>query len=179
MCLGTQSHPTLCDPMDCSLPGSSVHGDPPRKNTGVGCFVLLQGSSQPRDRTQVSCIAGRFFTVWAIREAPCHLCLVSNVSSLAKHLNQRIVIAALPPPSWDHLVTLFTFTLLHFFKAHLSIWKSVSSHIYLFSDSSNSNVRPKSTHFVSLHLFQILEISSLHWGTPLHIPILAPFMGLL
>ena len=35
--------PTLCDPVDCSLPGSSVHGDSPGKNTGVGCRVLLQG----------------------------------------------------------------------------------------------------------------------------------------
>ena len=35
--------PTLCDPMDCSLPGSSVHGDSPGKNTGVGCPALLQG----------------------------------------------------------------------------------------------------------------------------------------
>ena len=36
----------------------------PGKNIGVGCHFLLQGSSQPRDRTQVSCIGGRFFTVW-------------------------------------------------------------------------------------------------------------------
>ena len=33
----------LCDPMGCSLPGSSVHGDSPGKNTGVGCNALLQG----------------------------------------------------------------------------------------------------------------------------------------
>ena len=32
-----------CDPMDCSLPGSSVHGDSPLKNTGVCCHALLQG----------------------------------------------------------------------------------------------------------------------------------------
>ena len=32
-----------CDPMDWSLPGSSVHGDSPGKNTGVGCHFLLQG----------------------------------------------------------------------------------------------------------------------------------------
>ena len=31
------------DPMDCSLPGSSVHGDSPGKNTGVDCHALLQG----------------------------------------------------------------------------------------------------------------------------------------
>ena len=34
--------PTLCSPMDCSLPGSSVHGDFPGKNTEVGCHALLQ-----------------------------------------------------------------------------------------------------------------------------------------
>ena len=38
-----QSCPTLCDPMDCSSPGCSVHGDSPGKNTGVGCYALLQG----------------------------------------------------------------------------------------------------------------------------------------
>ena len=38
-----KSCPTLCDPMDCSPPGSSVHGDSPGKNTGVGCHALLQG----------------------------------------------------------------------------------------------------------------------------------------
>ena len=42
MCLVTQSCPTLCDPIDYSLPGSSLHGDSPGKNTGVGCHALLQ-----------------------------------------------------------------------------------------------------------------------------------------
>ena len=43
MCLVTQSCPTLCDPMDCSPPGCSVHGDSPGKDTGVSCHALLQG----------------------------------------------------------------------------------------------------------------------------------------
>ena len=43
VCLVTQMCPTLCDPMDCSPPGFSVHGDSPGKNTGVGCHALLQG----------------------------------------------------------------------------------------------------------------------------------------
>ena len=43
LCLVTQSCPTLCNPMDCSLPGSSVHGGSPGKNTGVDCHALLQG----------------------------------------------------------------------------------------------------------------------------------------
>ena len=38
-----QSCPTLCDPMGCSPPGSSVHGDSPGRSTGVGCHALLQG----------------------------------------------------------------------------------------------------------------------------------------
>ena len=41
--LAAQSCPTLCDPMDCSPPGSSVHGDSPGKKTAVGCCALLQG----------------------------------------------------------------------------------------------------------------------------------------
>ena len=43
LCLVAQSCPTLCDPVDCSPPGSSVHGDSPGKNTGIGCHALLQG----------------------------------------------------------------------------------------------------------------------------------------
>ena len=59
-----QSCPTLCDPVDCSLPGSSVHGTFP----GIlewGAISFSRGSSWPRDRTQVSCIGGRRFNLWA------------------------------------------------------------------------------------------------------------------
>ena len=43
LCSFTHSGPTLCDPMDCSPPGSSVHGDSPDKNTEVDSQALLQG----------------------------------------------------------------------------------------------------------------------------------------
>ena len=43
MCFAAQVCPTLHDPMDCSLPGTSVHGDSLGKNTRVGCHALLQG----------------------------------------------------------------------------------------------------------------------------------------
>ena len=46
--------PTLCNPMDCSPPGSSVHGDSLVKNSAVSCMPSTRGSSQPRDRIQVS-----------------------------------------------------------------------------------------------------------------------------
>ena len=49
LCLVTQSCPTLCNPMKCDPPGSSVHADAPGKNTGVGCQIPSRGSSQPRD----------------------------------------------------------------------------------------------------------------------------------
>ena len=45
-CLVAQSCLTLCNPMDRSPPGSSVDGDSPGKNTGVGCHALLQGIFQ-------------------------------------------------------------------------------------------------------------------------------------
>ena len=52
------SCPTLCNPMDCSPPGSSVHGDSLDKNTGVGCHVpSSRGSSWPRDWIRVSYVS--------------------------------------------------------------------------------------------------------------------------
>ena len=63
-----QSCPTLCDPMDCSLPGSSVHGTFQARILEWAAISFSKESSQPRDRTQASCIVGRRFTVWAIRE---------------------------------------------------------------------------------------------------------------
>ena len=43
LCLVAQLCPTLCNSVDCTPPGPSVHGDSPGKNTGVGCHALLQG----------------------------------------------------------------------------------------------------------------------------------------
>ena len=70
-CSVTQPCPTLCDPMDCSPPSSSVRGDSPGKDTAVGCNFLLQGSSQPRDQTHIciSCIDRWVLYHWATREA--------------------------------------------------------------------------------------------------------------
>ena len=65
----TQSCPTLCDPMDCSWPGSSVHGIFQVWILEWVAVSFSRGSSRPRDRTQVSRIVGRCFTIWATREA--------------------------------------------------------------------------------------------------------------
>ena len=63
-----QSCPTLCDSMDCSLPGSSVHGIFQAIVLEWIAISVSSRSSWPRDRTQVSHIVDRRFTVWATRE---------------------------------------------------------------------------------------------------------------
>ena len=65
----TQSCPTLCEPMDCSLPGSSIHGIFQARILEWVAISFSKGSSQPRDQTQVSHIAGGRFNLWATREA--------------------------------------------------------------------------------------------------------------
>ena len=62
--------PTLWDPTDCSTPGSSVHGILQARLLVWVAILFSRGSSWPRDWTEVSCVAGRFFTIWATREAP-------------------------------------------------------------------------------------------------------------
>ena len=55
----------LCNPMDCSSPGPSVHGILQARMLEWVAIPFSRGSSWPRDRTWVFCIAGRFLTVWA------------------------------------------------------------------------------------------------------------------
>ena len=62
MCLVTQLYTTLRDPVDCSPPDSSVHGDSPGKNIGGGSLSLLQGIFPTQGSNPGLCIAGRFFT---------------------------------------------------------------------------------------------------------------------
>ena len=61
---------TLCNPRDCSPPGSSVHEilQVREQHLEWAASPFSRASSRPRDWTRVSCIAGRFFTIWATRE---------------------------------------------------------------------------------------------------------------
>ena len=63
-----QSCPTLCDPMGCSLTGSSVHGIFQARILEWVAISFSRRSSQPRDWTWVSWVVGRRFTIWATRE---------------------------------------------------------------------------------------------------------------
>ena len=60
-------------PWDCSPPGSSVYGILQARILEWVAISFSKGSSWPRDRIQVSHIAGRRFNLWATREAPCYL----------------------------------------------------------------------------------------------------------
>ena len=67
-----QSCPTLHDPMDYILPGSSVHGIFQARVLEWVAISFSRGSSRHRDWTRVSHTAGRCFTLWATREATCY-----------------------------------------------------------------------------------------------------------
>ena len=62
--------PTLCSPLDCSPPGSSVHGILHARILEWVAVPFSRWFSRPRDRTWASHTAGRFFTIWATRKAP-------------------------------------------------------------------------------------------------------------
>ena len=85
--LVTQLCPILCDTMNCSPPGSSVHGIPQAGILELVVIPLSRGSSWPRDQTRVSCIAGRFFT-----ESP----------GTSRNLRNRISLLA-HSPAWPFL----------------------------------------------------------------------------
>ena len=67
--LVAQRCPTLCDPMDCKPTRFPVHGILQARILEWVAILSSRGSSEPRDQTQLSHIAGSFFTIWATREA--------------------------------------------------------------------------------------------------------------
>ena len=84
-----QSCLTLCKPMACSLPGSSVHGILQARILEWVATPSSRASSWPRDQTRIfcgSCAAGGFFSHWAIREVPIpiYICLHQQVHVCTK-----------------------------------------------------------------------------------------------
>ena len=114
----TQSCLTLCEPMDCSTPGFTVHGILQAGRLEWVACPFSRGSSRPGNRTQVSCIAGRFFTSWATREARnisliyslLKTCKIQKSSekttktmhnpSIQKH-RQMLIVGVFPPQSFS------------------------------------------------------------------------------
>ena len=95
--LVAQTCPTLCNPMDCSPPDSSVHGILQARILEWVANPSSRGTSWPRDQTQVSCIARRFFTIWATPE-------ISNTMADLKYTHNTHKVRRAwcrLPPQWD------------------------------------------------------------------------------
>ena len=98
---------TFCGSMDCSLPGSSVPGILQARKLEWMTIPFSRGSSWPRDQTHVSCITGRFLTIWATREAPLDYVVHAIPIHFAKfhsiHLNECIYLLNLNCTSINYM----------------------------------------------------------------------------
>ena len=81
----TQSCPTLGNPMDCSPPGSSIHGIFQARVLEWVAISFSRRSSLPRDWTWVSCIVSRCFTIWATREVTKWINLLKWIKLIYNH----------------------------------------------------------------------------------------------
>ena len=94
-----QSHLTLCDPMGCSLPGPSVCGILQARILEWVAISFSKGTSLSRDQTWVSCMAGCFFTVWAVLDylrPPLYLRAHGNYSN--EPISTLPALSTLPSP---------------------------------------------------------------------------------
>ena len=86
-----QSCLTLCDPMDCSLPGSSVHGIFQARVLEWIAVSFSRRSSRPRDRTQVSHIVDGRFTIWTTSEVPMSQLFASGDQSIGPSASASVL----------------------------------------------------------------------------------------
>ena len=77
LCLVAQSCPTLCDPMDCSPPGSSVHEGSPGKSTGVGCPLLDRNTKQ-----DLPCLMLQLCRIWDELHLSVQLCFSKGLTPI-------------------------------------------------------------------------------------------------
>ena len=81
-CMRAQSSPTPCNPMNCSPPASSVHSIFQARILERVAISFSRGSSQPRDRTCISCISKRLLYHWATREAQANIQTISILQQI-------------------------------------------------------------------------------------------------
>ena len=117
-----QLGPTLSDPVDCCQPGSSVPGLLQARILEWVAIPFSRGSFQPRDWTWVSCIGGRFFTIWTTREAWCSCmhsdkCMGSCVHHPSVIMNGSIILKlCVVPYSFQNSPS----RILCFFECHIN-----------------------------------------------------------
>ena len=105
--------------------------DFPGKNTGAGCHSLLQGMFWPSDKNQVSCIAGRFFTIWALGKP------------VSKEPNMQSPFSRLEPPTNRKCLETISCYHHHYVTLHCN----VKAPVFI----SQINVQQKNTHKYSLN----------------------------
>ena len=137
-----QSCPNLCNLTDCSLPVSFVHGILQARILKWVAIPFSRGSSWPRDWIWISCTAGRFFTIWATREAPeCYKALftfscfggwdlsstTSGLHSSLLHWKHGVLTTGLPGkiPLWFYLC--FISSSVPFFLDSICKWYHIIS----------------------------------------------------
>ena len=103
-----------CNPTDCSLPDSSVHGIFQERILEWVALSFSRESSWPRDLTQVSCIAGGFLTDWATREA------------LYSHLYNRVAKSVFPRPDLTKVVSSKIVQLLSYVRLFVIPWTAAN-----------------------------------------------------
>ena len=127
--------------MDCSLSGSSVHRIIQARILEWVAISFSRESSQPRDQTWVSCIAARFFTVWATREAP-FLAIRKYYWKFPVHLSVLVLLfwklSPTPTPTLSYKFSFSSKTLVEtYFSVLLTLWyllpmSNISVHILAF-----------------------------------------------
>ena len=168
--LVTQSCPTVCDPVDCSPPGSSVHGNLPARILEWVAIPFSRGSSQSRDRIWVSCIASRFFTVWATREATylpsfISLCPPSFQPKWHPSGNRSKSVCPFTPPCLCTHCSVWMLCLLLIYLGNLSVFFGTQG-------SLSSSVNSSSSHhytFLKINLiggwllYNVVVVFVIHW----------------
>ena len=124
MCLIAQSCLTLCDPIDCNLPGSSVHRILQARTLEWVAMPSSRGSSPPRDWTQVSRIADRLLTVWATRKAICIYYKVTITISLVNIYHHTVKFFFL-------IMKTFKFYCLSSFQIYITVFLTIVTMLYI------------------------------------------------
>ena len=150
----------LCDPMDCSLPGSSVHGIFQAIVLEWIAISFCRGSSRPRDWTRVSRIVDRRFTVWATREVLWSGNALGEVQSAYVPLCMVFSFPTCTSVSKEALGPA---------GAQLSLTKPLhlESQLNLFKDSHLANYSfPAESHNNTWHILAQIDLLKFHSVTP-------------
>ena len=153
LCVHAQSCPTLCAPMDCSLPDSSVYGDSPGKNTGVGCHFLLQGIFPTSGSNLCLLHCRQILYHWATGEVPFYSLIFSYFLQDLFTISMICKVS----PSMCYLPSLLHWWNLHEGRGSISCWEHFLAQS---SQQLNKCLLMDATDYI--HLLQHSKLALLH-----------------